>query len=107
MTMTSTADAPLSLLTFAPMIDSELGRWVLTHYGVPYREEPHVFGFAWIYSLWYGKTLFLPVLHGQGLSVETARGIVDHFEPTCPIGKKLIPADSFLAAQVNADMTRF
>jgi glutathione S-transferase len=107
MTMNSTTDTPLSLLTFAPMIDSELGRWILTHYGVPYREDPHVFGFAWIYSLWYGKTLFLPVLYGDGPCIATARALVDHFEPTCPIGKKLMPADSFLAAQVNADTTRF
>jgi glutathione S-transferase len=105
--MDGAADTPLSLLTFAPMIESELDRWILIHYGAPFHEEPHVFGFAWIHSLWHGKTLFLPVLYGQGLSLATPRALVDHFEPICPIEKRLFPADSFLAARVNADSTHF
>jgi hypothetical protein len=42
--MTEAPARTYSLLTFAPMIDSELCRFILTHYAEPYRELPHTFG---------------------------------------------------------------
>jgi len=45
------APARYSLLTFAPMVDSELCRFVLMHYTTPYRELPHTFGWGSLLAL--------------------------------------------------------
>jgi|GEM_PF-1235269 glutathione S-transferase len=102
-------DAPglRSLLTFAPMIDSEVGRWVLVHHGVPYRETPHIFGWASVLSLFQTGTTNIPLLHGNGPSVASARAIVDYYDQNCPVEKRLVPAEADLAAAVNADWSRF
>jgi glutathione S-transferase len=97
------AEAPLSLLTFAPMIDCETSRLVLGHYGIPYREEPHVFGWVSLLALWHAFTLRVPVLYGQGLRLAGPRRIVDHFDERCLVERKLIPARMPFHAQVEAD----
>ncbi len=104
--MDNTTQMP-SLLTFAPMIDSELSRFVLTHYGVPYREIPHLFGWASVLALVHGGTPQIPLLYGKGPSLAGPRAIVGSYEPNCPPEKRLIPADSGLATQVDADWARF
>jgi hypothetical protein len=50
------ATPPLSLLTFAPMVDSETSRFILRHYGIDYRERPHVFAWGSLLALWRGST---------------------------------------------------
>ncbi len=44
----------LRLLTFAPMIDSELARLLLSHYRVLYVEEDHLFGWVSLLTLLRG-----------------------------------------------------
>lgn len=103
----NTTTAPSTLLTFAPMIDSELSRLILNHYGIAYRETPHLFGWASILALFRGGVLQIPLFSGAGQSLAGPRAMVDHFEANCAAERKLLPADSFLLAQVNADWTRF
>jgi glutathione S-transferase len=103
MTSPPAAPAPLSLLTFAPMIDCETSRLVLGHYGIAYREEPHVFAWVSILALRHAFTPRVPVLYGQGLRLAGPRAIVDHFEENCPVARKLIPARMPLHLQVEAD----
>jgi glutathione S-transferase len=98
---------PAALLTFPPMIDSELSRFVLNHYGVAYREEPHIFGWASILALFRGGTVQIPLFSGKGASLAGPRAMVDHFETNHPIEKRLIPANSVLSTQVEADWYRF
>lgn len=102
-----TATAPPTLLTFAPMIDSEGSRFVLTHYGIAYRETPHLFGWASVLALFRGGTVQIPLLSGAGPALAGPRAIVAYFETICPAGKRLIPADGLLATQVEADWARF
>jgi glutathione S-transferase len=99
--------AQSKLLTFAPMIDSELSRFVLNHYEIDYLETPHLFGWASLLALFRGGTVQIPLLHSSAPSLAGPRGIVDYFETKCTTERKLIPEDSMLADQVNADWTRF
>lgn len=100
-------NAPLSLLTFAPMIDSELSRFVLSHYEISYREEPHIFGWASVLSLLHAGTPRIPVLYGGGLRLVGPRAIVDRFDEICPVERKLVPARQPLRTQVEADWNRY
>jgi glutathione S-transferase len=107
MTALPAPGAPLSLLTFPPMIDSELSRFVLWRYQIPYREEPHIFGWASVLTLLRGGNGRIPLLHGSGLRLTGPRAIVDHFEGTCPLDRKLLPARQPLRTRVEADWDRF
>src|SRR5215470_2878258 len=101
------AITPPTLLTFPPMIDSELCRFVLNIYGITYREEAHIFGWASLIALMRGATLQIPLLSGAGLSLAGPRAIVDHFDRIRAADRRLIPEDSTLAKQVEADWTQF
>jgi glutathione S-transferase len=102
-TNTSSQKKLLSLLTFAPMIDSELSRLLLSHYQVPYREEAHIFGWASILTLLHGGYGRIPILYGPGLHLSGPRPIVDHFDDICPAALKLLPAPQPRRTQVEAD----
>jgi glutathione S-transferase len=96
-----------TLLSFAPMIDSECCRFVLNHYDVAYRETPHVFGWASVLAVVHGATPQIPLWYGDGPRCAGPRAIVDYQETKCPPEKRLIPPNSRLAMQVNADWARF
>ena len=66
MTAGSIPAQPLAMLTFAPMIDSELSRLILAHYAIPYREEPRIFGWASVLALLHGGHGRIPFIHGGG-----------------------------------------
>ena len=91
------------LLTFAPMIDSETSRLVLTHYRQPYRETDHLFGWVSLLALLHGGSGLLPFLHGAGLKLTGPRAIVEHFDPATPPERRLLPAEQALRAEVEAD----
>ena len=95
------------LLTFPPMIDSEVCRFALDHYGVPYRERAHLFGWASMIALWHGWSVVIPLLGGDGYRLAGARTIVDHFDRRCAPERKLVPSDKRLSDQVDADWARF
>jgi glutathione S-transferase len=103
----TTAATDSSLLTFPPMIDSEVCRFALDHYGVAYRERAHLFGWASMIALWQGWTVVIPMLGGDGYRLAGARTIVDHFDRRCARERKLVPTEKRLSDQVDADWTRF
>jgi glutathione S-transferase len=94
--------APATLLTFPPMIDGELTRFVLDQHRVAYRETPHIFGIASLLAKLRAGTVYVPVLSDMGPVIAGARPIIDWCETRCPPGKKLVPADPALAAEVEA-----
>lgn len=98
---------PPTLLTFAPMIDSELCRLLLDHYGVRYGERPHLFGWASLLALRHGGTGRIPMLYGRGLRLIGPRALVDHFDRTCAGARRLVPARQPLRTRVQADWERF
>jgi glutathione S-transferase len=102
-TETTQPAAPLSLLTFGPMIDCELSRFVLAHYRIPYREEPHIFAWSSVLAVVHGGYGRVPILYGRGLCLSGPRAIVDHYEPGCAVDLRLIPAGQPWRTQVEAD----
>jgi glutathione S-transferase len=101
------AQKPLHLLTFAPMVNSELCRLLLTHYAVPYVEKRHIFGWASILALVNAGTLEIPVTYGNGLRLSGARAVVNHFDNLCPDDHKLVPTQREFNTQVERDWLLF
>jgi glutathione S-transferase len=100
-----TAAAPATLLTFPPMIDGELTRFVLDQHGVAYRERPHIAIVANLIALARARTINLPVLSdtlsGAGPAIAGARPIIDWSEARCAPARRLIPAGPAQAATVE------
>ncbi len=97
------APARHSLLTFAPMVDSELCRFVLMHYATAYRERPHTFGWGSVLALGHCFTPRVPALYGGGLRLAAPRQLVEHFDQSCPVDRMLLPARQPLRIQVEND----
>jgi glutathione S-transferase len=95
------------MLTFGPMIDSELSRFVLWRYALPYREKRHIFGWASLLALLHGGTGQIPLIYGHRLKFTGPRAIVDHYETSCDASQILIPAQQPLRTQVEADWASF
>ncbi len=93
----------LELLTFAPMVDSELSRLLLRHYRVEYRERDHLLAKASLLTLTKGGYGRIPLLHGGGVRLTSPRRIADHFDPLAPPEGRLMPAEGEMARQVEAD----
>lgn len=97
--------APLTLLGFAPMIDSELSRLVLGHYGIPYVEQDHVFGWVSLLTCLHGGYGQVPLLYGRGLHLSGPRAMVDNFDAGA--ASRLIPLEQPARQKVEADWTRY
>ncbi|MBA2920491.1 hypothetical protein GON01_02150 [Sphingomonas sp. MAH-20] len=98
---------PPVLLTFAPMVDSELSRLVLGHHGVAYQERDHLFGWVSLLTLFRGGYGRIPLLHGGGFRATGPLKIAARLDAAAPADRRLIPANGPLAAQVGADTDRF
>ena len=94
--------APATLLTFPPMIDGELTRFVLDQQGVAYRERPHVAIVANLIAYARARTINLPVLSGPVPAIAGARPVIDWSEARSSPARRLIPAEPVLAAEVEA-----
>ncbi len=105
--MMAAGTAPLRMLTFAPMIDSEFSRLLLAYYAVPYQEERHLFGLASVLALRHGGTGQIPLTYGNGKRLTGPRAIVDCYDPACPVERRLIPPGEPTATHVEADVNRF
>jgi glutathione S-transferase len=101
------ADKPFAMLTFGPMIDSELLRLLLWRYDLPYREDRHIFGWASLLTLLHGGFGQIPLLYGNGLRLSGPRAVVDHFDTLCERDQMLVPAEQPLRTQVEADWSSF
>jgi len=102
-----TTAAPVFLLTFPPMIDSEACRFALSHYGIPYTEHAHVFGWASVLALGHGWTVQIPVLRDDQRRLAGPWRIVSHFDALVPPERRLLPVGKGVTEQVTADWTRF
>lgn len=96
-----TAAAPATLLTFPPMIDGELTRFVLDQQGVAYREKPHIAIVSNLIALARARTINLPVLSEAGPAIAGARPIIDWSEARCTPARRLKPSGPAQAATVE------
>lgn len=96
---------PWHMITFAPMVGSEIARLLLRRYDVDYVEEDHLFGWASVVSLVHGGRGAIPILVGPRATLRGVRTLVDTFEPIAPPERRLRPAE--LAVQAEADWQVF
>lgn len=99
--MTGTRPA-VTMLTFAPTLDSEQARMLLRYYGVDWRERDHLVPWAQIASKLRGGD-DVPLVYGKGVKASGPRAIAAHYDAGLPAGLKLIPVEPAGAAQFEAD----
>jgi glutathione S-transferase len=95
----------LTLITFPPSLDSEFSRFLLTHHGVPHREQRHVMPLSLYFTLKHGRSFRFPLLYGDGLRLDTIKKLIDHFEPRATPDRRLVPHE--LAGAVRDDWKVF
>jgi glutathione S-transferase len=83
---------PLTLTVFPPSLDCELARFMLVHYRIPFREDPHALIFSSFASMRHAFTPRFPATSGRALRLGSARAIVDHFDARQPEDARLLPA---------------
>jgi len=79
-----------TLITFPPSLDSEFSRFLLTHYGVAYREERHGLIFSSVVTLRHGRTPRFPLLYDESIQLDTIKKMVANFEPLAVAERKLL-----------------
>jgi glutathione S-transferase len=78
------------LITFPPSSDCETGRWTLHHYGIAFDEEPNAPPFFLLAVGLRGGKKF-PLFLSDGMLLNGARPIIDHFERLAEPERRLIP----------------
>lgn len=99
--------SPATMLTFAPMVDSETTRLVLRHYGIPYVERDHLFGWVSLLTLLHGGYGAVPLVYRLGMRLTGPRPIVDRCDAALPAATRLVPVEPDLNRQVEADWKTF
>jgi glutathione S-transferase len=98
---------PRTLLTFAPMVDSETSRLLLAYYDVEHAERDHLFGWVSLLAFLRSGNPRVPLLHGGGLKLNGPRRIADHFDARLFEAQRLFPKEAPLAAQAESDWHDF
>ena len=95
------------LITFAPMIDSEVWRLLLRYYRIAYQEEPHAFIWGSILSLWRAGSVQVPALCGTGLKLVGPENAIDAWDAGQAPGRALAPPDPAMHAASMRDWALF
>jgi glutathione S-transferase len=101
--MTSSVPSPVTMITFAPTLDSEQARMLLRYYGVPYREDDHLVPFVLLPVKLHGGESAVPFVYGKGVKVAQPRPIAAFYDQSVPAEFRLIPAEPAAAARFEAD----
>jgi glutathione S-transferase len=99
--------SPLTMLTFAPMIDSECTRLVLRHYGLPFKERDRLFAWVSLLTLLHGGYGRVPLVHGRGVACSGPAACMRQFDPLQPAERKLLPLEEPLRQRVEADFATY
>jgi glutathione S-transferase len=97
------ARPPVTMLTFAPTLDSEQVRMLLHYYRVPYREKDHLMPWAALLSSLHGGGGEVPVIYRGGVKLAGPRPIAGHYDQQVPQPLRLIPTETAQAQQFEAD----
>jgi glutathione S-transferase len=79
------------LITFPPSSDCENARWVLDHYGIAYREEPHAPPF-FLPVLYWNRGRAVPMFIDPDVRLSGLTAIIRHFEALAPPERRLVAA---------------
>jgi len=101
-----TAHNPV-LITFPPSLDSELGRFLVQHYGVQHSEQRHTLVFSSFVTLWHGSTVIFPLLYGKSFKLAGPRAISEYFDAKSAPGLRLWPQATEHRQRVESDWTLF
>lgn len=96
-----------TLLTFAPMVDSETTRLLLRHYAIDYDERDHLFGWVSLLTLLHGGYGIIPLVFGPQFRITAPYPLTQRLDAALPETARLIPATPPLAAMVAADWATF
>ena len=89
------------LVTLLPSTDCELGRWLLQHYGVNYREHPHAPVFHALALKWYGYGADdYPLLVTAAEPIPTVDKMLPYLDSRAPSARRLLPAQPELREQI-------
>lgn len=99
-------DSKVNMLTFAPMVDSECTRLVLTHYGIAFNERDHIFGWASLLAIFHGGYGRIPLVYGGGLRGSGPRAIVNKLDEKMG-ERRLLPDDARLQGEVEKSWTLY
>ena len=83
---------PVAMLTFAPMVDSECTRLILSHYRIPFKERDHIFGWSSLLTLFHLAYGRIPLVYGKGIRATGPRRLVDKLDPRAG-DRRLLPLD--------------
>jgi glutathione S-transferase len=95
------------LITFPPSLDSELGRFLVQHYGIRHREQRHTFIISSLATLWHGSTVIFPLLYDEFLRFSGPRAISEYFDSRCAAELRLWPEGAGERQQAESDWTLF
>lgn len=91
------------LVTLLPSTDVDLGRWLLQHYGVSYREHPHAPVFHALALKWYGFGADdYPLFIATGDKIPTIDKLLLYLDARAPADQRLLPEDPRRRAQMLA-----
>jgi len=95
------------LITFPPSLDSELSRFLVTHYGIAHVERRHTMMFCFFSTLLHGSTFVFPLLYSNSYKLVGPRPISEYFDARCPADLQLWPEAATEKSQVESDWNQF
>jgi glutathione S-transferase len=95
------------LITFPPSLDSELGRFLVEHYGIEHQEKRHTLIFSSFVTLWHGGTVIFPLLYSDSFRLVGPRGMAKYLDTRCVPNLRLLPQEAAKKRQVDSDWTLF
>jgi glutathione S-transferase len=93
----------VTMLTFAPTLDTEQARLMLDYYGVDYREKDHLVPWAMLLTQLHGGNGKVPLVYGKGVAASGPMEIATHYDTSLPEPLKLVPTETAAATQFAAD----
>lgn len=95
------------MVTLLPSTDVDLGRWLMQHWDLPYREKPHAPIFHVLALLWngVGKDDY-PLLVGPDRKIPTIDKFLSEFDPKAAPDRRLVP-DAESEPALNSEVMDF
>ncbi|MEG3175166.1 glutathione S-transferase C-terminal domain-containing protein [Sphingomonas sp. RB3P16] len=96
-----------TLLTFAPMVDSETMRLLLHYHGIAFDEADHLFGWVSLLTLRHGGNGLVPLVYGPAFTITGPYPLAERLDAALGEAARLIPRTAPLSATVAADWASF
>ncbi|NUR46355.1 MAG: hypothetical protein HOP91_09430 [Sphingomonas sp.] len=94
---------PLTMLTFAPMIDSECTRRVLGAHGASYEERDRLFGWVSLLTLLHGGYGRVPLVYGKNAAMSGPAPTARFLDAIAAPERRLLPREQPPRQQVEAE----